>query len=170
MDEMGHDTFNSESWTFNLAFGIYNTYKFSLCNSPAAGVKWPWLRFCVSGFVQNRSLGLQTQKAEGVSGLRGFRRSRILRRPTRHRRWAINNAATYLDLLPASWLYIICSHDNWSSIEICLTGVDLWVGPPLACWSLVFVHFCYFPYAELPSCCQWMNLIIIRLLASKKHF
>lgn len=53
--------------------------------------KWieVWLVFHLSGFVQNRSVGLQAEEAEGVSGLRGAGRSGVLSRSTRHRRWAL---------------------------------------------------------------------------------
>lgn len=42
--------------------------------------------FCLSGFVQSRSFGLQAEEAEGVFGLRRVRRAGILGRPARHRR------------------------------------------------------------------------------------
>lgn len=80
-----------------------------------------WLVFCVSGFVQSRSVGLQTEEAEGVFGLRRVGRSGILRGPARHRRWAIDDTVpphlTHLipNLLPWQLITVIISSGKYLS-------------------------------------------------------
>lgn len=62
--------------------------------------------FSLSGFVQSRSLRLQTEEAESVFGLRRAGRSGVLSRPACHRRWAIHVTGTTRPN-PLPWQLII---------------------------------------------------------------